>query len=31
MEKNKAETPKINNNIIEIQKPLTIAEFIKTN
>ena len=28
MEKNKAETPKINNNIIEIQKPLTIAEFI---
>ena len=29
MEKNKAETPKINNNIIEIQKPLTIAEFIK--
>ena len=29
MEKIKAETPKINNNIIEIQKPLTIAEFIK--
>ena len=28
MEKNKAETPKINNNNIEIQKPLTIAEFI---
>ena len=28
MEKNKAETPKINNNSIEIQKPLTIAEFI---
>ena len=28
MEKIKAETPKINNNIIEIQKPLTIAEFI---
>ena len=28
MEKNKVETPKINNNIIEIQKPLTIAEFI---
>ena len=28
MEKNKTETPKINNNIIEIQKPLTIAEFI---